>query len=218
MRLEHMARVAIRYADEGWCTARNHHCDPERFDEHLVGDVVVDDATSALAFIVALDRTIWWSDAERARLDAFREVRRVLDAAIESTPTDELFRTLDADLQRAERHPGSDATLAALESDAGLRELVAAALTATRPAGREPRALLLELDPRWGEPETWRRLAKAIEVPPQVTELVYVYRNVVNGGALEFRELSREDLAEPCGDRALSRCLEPASLARIFRR
>jgi len=218
LRLEHMRRVAGRYADEDWCRARNHHCEPERFDERLVGELVVDDATSTLAFVVALDNTVWWTDAERGRLDGFRELRKAFGQAAETIPTDALFRALGADLERAERYPGRELTLAGLERDADLRELVAAAMATVRPAGQDVRSFLVGLDPRWEKAETWERLARAIEVPPEATEAVYVYRNVANGGPLEFRELSRDDLAVRCRNLALRQCLEPAILARIFRR
>jgi hypothetical protein len=218
LRLEHMARIATKYADEAWCRTRNHHCDPERFDESLVGDVAVDGVTSALALVVGLDNTAWWTDAERGRLEAFRELRRTLGQAEDSMPADALFRALAADLARAARSPGPELTLAGLEPDVWLRDLVAAALAAARPAGQDPRAFLVALDPRWGEPETWSRLARAIEVPPEVIEVVFVYRNVTNGGTLGLRELSRADLLARCGDEALPRCLEAGALARIFRR
>ena len=95
---------------------------------------------------------------------------------------------------------------------------MAAAFGREKPADQDWRAFFLEVDPRWVEPAWWERLAKAIEVPSERIEVVYLYRNVTNGGPLEYRELARGDSTVRCGDVALRNCLEPEVLARIFRR
>jgi len=56
VRRAHVARMRAVYT-EVWCRPRNHPCDPDRFDERLVGDVVTDARGDALAFVVA------WEDA-----------------------------------------------------------------------------------------------------------------------------------------------------------
>jgi hypothetical protein len=92
-------------------------------------------------------------------------------------------------------------------------------LVAPRPSDQGFRSFLAGLDLRGEKAETWERLARAIEVAPETTEAVYVYRNVANGGPLEFRELSRDELAVRCGSNvALRQCLEPGVLTRLFRR
>ena len=57
LRLEHMRKVQALYSPD-WCMARNHPCDPERFDERIEGPVEVSDRTGALAFVVAFDNTV----------------------------------------------------------------------------------------------------------------------------------------------------------------
>jgi hypothetical protein len=59
IRTEHINKVRAVYRDEQWCRARNHHCDPERFDNHLAGRVEISDATGALAFVIKFDNTVW---------------------------------------------------------------------------------------------------------------------------------------------------------------
>ena len=81
----------------------------------------------------------------------------------------------------------------ALEREPELRDLVAAALAARKAPGRDERSWLLTLDARWGEPATWRRLGRAVEVPPEFTEVVYVYRGLRGPGPLDYRELRRGD-------------------------
>src|SRR5262249_859504 len=54
LRQAHMARMRALYTD-AWCAPRNHPCDPERFDEGMVGDVVADARADTLAFVVAWD-------------------------------------------------------------------------------------------------------------------------------------------------------------------
>jgi hypothetical protein len=57
LRLAHMLKIQAMYSPD-WCAARNHPCDPERFDERIEGPVVVGDRTGALAFVVAFDNAV----------------------------------------------------------------------------------------------------------------------------------------------------------------
>ena len=49
-------------------------------------------------------------------------------------------------------------------------------------------------------PEIWHRLEKAITVPPEFPEVVYVYRNVTNRRPIEYREMLLSDLRERLQD------------------
>lgn len=51
IREAHMARLRAVYDDPAWCGRRNHHCDPERFDNSIPGPVAIDDTTDSLAFV-----------------------------------------------------------------------------------------------------------------------------------------------------------------------
>lgn len=58
----------------------------------------------------------------------------------------------------------------------------------------------------------WHRIA----VPPEFTEVVYVYRNVTNRLPVEYREMLLTDLRGRFGSLPLQRYLQPDLLKRIF--
>jgi hypothetical protein len=218
VRQAHIDQLRPVYADAAWCAAHNHACDPERFDSRLVGRPALDDAGRALAFVVAFDNTVFWTEAERWRLEGFRGLRRELErGAVGPTPREALFRYLAADLGRV-RNLGAEATVAGLfDEDPELRALLEGALAATPRPGESGRAFLEAVDPRWTRPEPWRRLAEAIRVPPEATLVAYVYRNVGGGGAIEYRELRLDEVRARTGQADPARWLEPPALRRIFR-
>jgi hypothetical protein len=65
LRLEHMRKIQALYSPD-WCNARNHPCDPERFDERIEGPVEVSDKTDAVAFVAAFDNTVLADDGAAA--------------------------------------------------------------------------------------------------------------------------------------------------------
>ena len=202
-----------------WCNAHNHPCDPERFDERVSGAVVAGAGGDALAFVTAWDNTVGWSDTERrGRLEPFRELRAALPAWDRaSPPPDALFRGLAAGLARARNLALREHVAAALGSEPPLRELVDAALADSRPAGQDERAWLLTLDRRWGEGATWRELARAVAVPDERTEVVYVYSGLRRPETVQYRELRRVDFETRFGSGGPDRALEPDVLRAIFR-
>jgi hypothetical protein len=202
-----------------WCSAHNHPCDPELFDEHVSSRVVADAGGDALAFVVAWDNTVGWSDAERwGRLEPFREVRAALPAWDRAgAPSADLFRGLAAGLARARNLAAQGHVAAALAGAPALRDLVGAALAAPRAPGQDERGWLLGLDRRWGEAATWRDLARAVAVPDEYTEVVYVYSGLRRPETLQYRELPRADFEARFGPGVPDRALEPAVLRAIFR-
>ncbi len=218
IRRAHVDRLRGVYT-AAWCNARNHPCDPERFDEYVSGRVAADASSDALAFVTAWDNTVGWSDAERwGRLEPFRELRAALptwDGA--SPPPDPLFRGLAAGLARARNLAHRDHVAAALAREPALRELVDAALAASRAGGQDERAWLLALDPRWGETTTWRDLARAVAVPDEHTEVVYVYSGLRRPRTAQYRELRRSDFETRFGPGLPDRALDPDVLRAIFR-
>jgi hypothetical protein len=52
---QHMETISRAYQElgEAWCRENNHHCDPERFNNSLVGEVAVSEETDSLAFTLA---------------------------------------------------------------------------------------------------------------------------------------------------------------------
>lgn len=218
IRRAHVDRLRGVYT-AAWCNAHNHPCDPERFDEYVSGRVVADASGDALAFVTTWDNTVGWSDAERwGRLEPFRELRAALpkwDGA--SPPPDPLFRGLAAGLARARNLAHRDHVAAALAREPALSELVDAALAASRAGGQDERAWLLALDPRWGETTTWRDLARAVAVPDEHTEVVYVYSGLRRPGTAQYRELRRSDFETRFGPGLPDRALDPDVLRAIFR-
>jgi hypothetical protein len=61
LRLEHMRKLETLYTPD-WCQARNHPCDPERFDERVEGPVEASDRTGALAFVAAFENIVFAED------------------------------------------------------------------------------------------------------------------------------------------------------------
>jgi hypothetical protein len=147
IRTEHIRRVRRVYTDEAWCRAHNHHCDPELFDNFIVGDVAINDATSALAFQIWFDNTVYWSDVERWRLESFRSVRTYLhETGLGAAPADELFRRLYEDLQKSVRFPGRAQMLQTVEGDRELLDLLSSASAHERRPGDRWRAFFDALD------------------------------------------------------------------------
>ncbi|MCC6607680.1 MAG: hypothetical protein IT327_31020 [Anaerolineae bacterium] len=52
--LTHEQKVAQIYDDLGsaWCVENNHHCNPELFNNYVAGDVVINNDTDSIAFII----------------------------------------------------------------------------------------------------------------------------------------------------------------------
>jgi hypothetical protein len=106
---------------------------------------------------------------------------------------------------------------AALAGKPALRDLIGAALAAPRAPGRDERAWLMALDPRWGDVATWRDLARAVAVPDEYTEVVYVYAGLRSPGTVRYRELLRSDFEARFGPGLPDRALAPEVLHAIFR-
>jgi hypothetical protein len=123
---------------------------------------------------------------------------------------------LHEDLARIKRLTMNEQILELFQEDRELQDLLMAAFAAQRQAGRHPRAFFGALDPRWERPEIWQRLAKNIEVPPRLTEVVYIYRSVHDSRRIEYREVLLSDLKARFGDIPLRKDLEPAILRQIF--
>ena len=211
-----MCSVRAAYSDE-WCMKHNHHCDPELFDNHLRSEVVVSDVTNALAFVVAFDNTVYWSEQERWRLEGFRGLRKYLrENPVGTSLPDDLFMNLDEDLAKISRQKVQEHIVGLFEKDQEIHDLLKAALAANRHAGQPWRKFFVELDPRWERVEIWKRLAQAIESPPEFTEVVYIYRHINTPQPIEYKEVLRTDLTARFGDIPTQRLLDPETLEKVF--
>ena len=217
VRVAHVARMRQAYTD-AWCAARNHPCDPEVFDESLASEIVADSRGDALAFVVAFDNTGGWTDTERwGRLEPFRELRAALAGWDgQGAPPEALARGLVAGLGRARNLSAGPLIAAALSGDPELRDLVGAVLASPRPDGVDAARWPATLDPRWSDAATWRRLARAIDVPDERTEVVYVYAGLRPPGPIRYRELRRRDVEARFGHASLAPLLAPAALRQLF--
>jgi hypothetical protein len=221
-RAAHVARMWRVYSP-AWCNAHNHPCDPDVFDEHVHGDVVTDARGDTLAFVMAWDNTTGWSDAERwGRLEAFRELRAALGlwdrrGDGRGEPPVELYRSLAAGLARARNLKSEAHVAAALAGEPALSALVGRALASRPAAGQDERSWLVALDARWADADTWKRLGRAVAVPEELTEVVYVYTGLGHPDTLDYRELLRRDFEARFGPGGPRRALEPDVLRRIFR-
>jgi hypothetical protein len=134
-----------------------------------------------------------------------------------SAPSADLFRGLAAGLARARNLAAQGHVAAALAGEPTLRDLVGAALATPRAPGQDERDWLLALDRRWGEAATWRDLARAVAVPDEYTEVVYVYSGLRRPETLQYRELLRSDFESRFGPGLPDRALNPDALRAIFR-
>ncbi len=216
-RTAHIARIRAVYTPV-WCSAHNHPCDPDMFDERMNSDVVSDPAGDALAFVVAWDNTAGWSDADRwGRLEPFREVRAALARwGGQGAPPATGYRDLAAGLSRARNLKSEAHIAAAMAGEPILGPLLAGALADRPAAGQDERSWLVALDARWAEAKTWRRLARAIATPEELTEVVYVYSGLGRPDTLRSREVLRSDFESRFGPGAPRRALEPDILRQIF--
>ena len=223
LRRQRVAEMRAIYTSD-WCRVHDHPCDPEQFDEHVVGPVVADPSGETLAFVMAWDNTTGWSETERwGRLEAFRELRAAAaDWDGQGDPPADLFRALAAGLSRTRNLKGGAHVAAALSGEPALRGLVVVALATPRASGQDERTWLLAQDAGWGSGETWRRLVRAVQVPAEFTEVVYmyeglgVYEGLGGPEATTYREIERADFETRYGSGAPARALEPAVRRRIF--
>ncbi len=74
IRLAHIAKLREFFrTHEEWCKQNNHSCDPDWFDNGLIGSVVIDDHSYTLAFVIGYDQDIFQKGEEK-----FPELTKVL--------------------------------------------------------------------------------------------------------------------------------------------
>jgi len=105
----------------------------------------------------------------------------------------------------------------ACRSGPALRDLVAAVLAAPAEPGGDPRRPRRALDARWAEPATWRDLGRAVAVPDETTEVVYVYAGLRRPATRQCRELRRADFEARFGPGLSERAVQPAVRRALFR-
>jgi hypothetical protein len=71
--------------------------------------------------------------------------------------------------------------------------------------------------PRWGDVANWRDLARAVAVPAEHTEVVYVYEGLRRPESIQYRELRRAEFEARFGPGLPERAIEPAVRRALFR-
>jgi hypothetical protein len=220
IRLQHIRKVKEAYAKRGenWFREHNHPMDPELFNCFVSGTVITNDNTHSLAFVIGYDNKEYWSDEEVLKLESFRELRKGLENREIKVPLpDDLFGSLAEDLLKARRSDKQEEVLDLLRGDRELCDMLEGIVKTDRRPGEEERGYLISLNKNWENPEVWKRLAQRVRVPEEVTEVVYICRNVKSGN-LMYKELLLEDVRNRFGDKPLSAYLEPGLLDQMFGR
>jgi hypothetical protein len=219
VRQEHIAKVRAAYTKRGenWFKEHNHHGDPERFDNYRRGEVAADPATRAVAFRMAFDNTDTWDYAEKLKFERFGGLGRILQAeAIEMRPTDFHFSTLAAWLRQIARNNLGSEFLDLFASAPGVQGMLRQALEIPDGPPETWEKSLASLDPRWGKPEIWEAMRKALATFPETTDVICILRNVDREDEVECREILGSDFEKRFGNLPLEEILTAAHLEEIF--
>ena len=222
IRLEHIKKVKAAYDERGedWFRIHNHHMNPELFNNYLRDEVVVNDSTDSLAFVVVYKNEDHWSYEDILRRYNFRKLRGSFNASgIPATLPDSVFSYLYTDLEQIRRLCRPDDVLKLFEGDRELHKMLQDALKTEKQEGESCRQYFLSLDANWGNPDIWKRLWEIIlwtPPGPELTEVVYIYRNVKDSERITYRELLLDDLKKRYTDVPTSGYLEPERLKEIF--
>ncbi|MCD6393099.1 MAG: hypothetical protein J7M40_06285 [Planctomycetes bacterium] len=220
-RREHIEKVRTVYEQLGveWFARNNHHMDPELFNNSLRGDVMIDNDTRGLMFVIAFDNKDYWSQEEREKLSNFRYVRRdIKEYKIGRDVRGSFFRKLYMDLMIIRRSDSKkDSALSCFESDSQLYGMIRDALESEKQAGQSQQEYFVSLDENWESPGVWKRLRDRIALPAKHTKVVCIFRNIGTGQKIEYRTMLLNDFGRNCGSIKLSQCLQPEVLKKMFK-
>jgi len=222
VRLEHIKKVKAAYDERGedWFRIHNHHMNPELFNNYLGDEVVVNDSTDSLAFVIVYENTDYWSYKDILRRYNFRKLRGSFKVSgIPATLPDSVFSYLYTDLEQIRKLCRQDDVLKLFEDDKELYKMLQDALKTERQEGENFRQHFLSLDANWENPDTWERLWKIIlwtPPGPELTEVVYIYQNVKDREKITYREFLLDDLKKRYTHIPISGYLEPKRLKEIF--
>jgi hypothetical protein len=216
IRAAHIQMMLGFYAhNPDWCNAHNNPCDPEWFDNDIQGGVSISDKTDSLAFVVQFDNTNYWTDAERTRLEAFRETRNHLKEHPDAAP-DAVLLYFFSDLGRTGRLNLKQTVLDMFAPTPDLHDFLGAAFEAKEAAPERFQDFTAKFGPRWGNEPLRKQFLHGIETPPEFTNVFYVYRNLANPNAIEYRELLLSEWKARYGDSPTAKALDADTLHAIF--
>lgn len=218
-RLEQIAKVRAEYKRRGeeWFREHNHHGDPELFDNSMGQDIESSPQGHALIFRIAYDNTDTRDYSEKVKFQEFGGTDESLKAFQPTEPLPEgLFAVLGQELQNMLRSNAQEDFLRVFKDDAELSGMLRGAFATLGTFDGDWRKHFGSLDPRWDKPRTWQRLLKALEIPPETTEVVCVFRNIDREEGFEYREMLRSEFERRFGARPLKDYLGPDRLREIF--
>jgi len=216
IRAAHIQKMLGFYGhNPDWCNKHNNPCDPEWFDSDISGDVAINDKTDSLAFIVRFDNTSYWSDAERAKLEAFRETRKDLREHPAAPPAALLIYFV-SDLGRVGRLNLKQDVLDSFVATPGMYDFMSAAFAAKESTPEKFADFTAKFGSQWGNDALRKQFLKAIETPAEFTSVLYVYRNLSHPDAIEYRELLLDNWKSRFGDAPPAKALEADTLRQIF--
>jgi hypothetical protein len=216
IRAAHIEKMLGFYAhNPDWCNAHNNPCDPEWFDNDIQGGVSISDKTDSLAFVVRFDNTNYWTDAERAKLEAFRETRNHLKEHPDAAP-DALLLYFFSDLGRIGRLNMKQAVLDMFVPSPELHDFLADAFEAKEAAPERFQDFTAKFGPQWRNEPLRKQFLQAIETPPEFTSVLYVCRNLSRPEAIEYRELLLDDWKTRFGGALPAKALDADTLRQIF--
>lgn len=216
IRAAHIQKMLGFYAhNPDWCNAHNNPCDPEWFDNDIQGEVSISDKTDSLAFVVQFDNTNYWTDAERAKLEAFRETRKHLKEHPDAAP-DAVLLYFFSDLGRIGRLNMKQTLLDMLVPSPELHDFLAAAFEAKEASPEQFQDFKAKIEPKWGNEPLRKQFLQAIEMPPEFTNILYVYRNLAHPDGIEYREILLGDWKSRFGGAPPAKALEAETLRQIF--
>jgi hypothetical protein len=216
IRARHIEKLRVFYAqNRDWCNAHNNPCDPEWFDSDVKGEIAVSAATDSLAFIARLDNTNYWSDAQRTRLEAFREIRNYLRDHPAAAP-DQLLTYFFSDLGRVGRLNMKKAVLNLFSADHELQDFLAEAFAARESAPESLHDFAARFGPQWETDSLRKKFLQATESEPEFTDVLYIYRNLAHPEVAEYRELLLADWNTRFGGGPPANALSAEFLRQIF--
>lgn len=170
IRAAHIQKMLGFYAhNPDWCNTHNSPCDPEWFDNDIQGGVSISDKTDSLAFVIQFDNTNYWTDAERTKLEAFRETRNHLKEHPDAAQ-DALLLYFFSDLGRIGRLNVKQSVLDMFVPTPELHDFLAAAFEAKEAAPERFQDFTAKFGPQWKNDPLRKQFLQGIETPPRIHE------------------------------------------------
>ena len=224
IRSQQIEKVQTEYQRRGddWFQSHNHNWNPEEFGERLDRSrIFVNNDTHSLIFVVFFSNIDTWEPGWNLSAQYFSDTRQILQEegqTFSEVPEDLLvsfFRNLRA---LGRRNTTDDDFLALFAEAPTLKNMVQQVWDTQFERGISWKTQLLQREPKWGEPATWKKLIElAIEFPSEPERpVVYIYKNISADQDTEYREFLLEDFMQQYGTRPLYEFLTPENLGVIF--